>query len=101
MCLRGGGGEKRKVTEAEKRLIVQNYHQADPLLTSEDICGLFEDNFDGEVTGSFVRKWWNVDRHVRKVGSGGHNRVDPARVRKAVKMCTGFKRNHEFLHISH
>lgn len=93
MRLRGGG--KRKLSDSEKRLVVQAWHRANPSLSSEDIVVMFEDDYQGTISSPFVRKWWDADRHHRKPGSGGHNRTPEAHVRKAVKMCAGFKRNRD------
>ncbi len=86
--LRGGG--KKKATAAQKRLIVQNYHKADPLLTCFEIAEMFGDDYEGSISPSFVRKWWEADRFERKPGSGGKNRIDQTTRDKVVKLCAGF-----------
>ena len=32
---------------------------------------MIKDDFEGDCSASFVRKWWEADRHARKSGSGG------------------------------
>ncbi len=68
--LRGGG--KNTLTAAEN---VQNFHRADPDLTSAEICEMFADEFEGEATEAFVRTWRNKERHQRKSSSGSQNKT--------------------------
>ncbi len=36
---------------------------------------MYEDDYEGCVTDSFVRKWWNQDPIERQKGSRGHNKI--------------------------
>jgi len=89
--LRLRGGSKEKLSQAELRLVVQVMHQRDPLLTAAEIVELVSDDYDNDVSGKFVQKWWNLKRHHRKPGSGGSNKLPTATTATAVKLCTGFK----------
>ena len=57
---------------------------------------MYEDDYEGCVTASFVMKWWNQDRIERQKGSGGHNKIkQPTReqnreiVQRLLKIETG------------
>lgn len=72
--------------------MIQSYHQADISVTAERLKTLYESNFAGTISITFIRKWWKEGRHHRKPGSGGHNKTPASLSHKAVKMCTGFKK---------
>lgn len=84
-----------KLSASEKRLVVQKWKQANPKLTSVNIVNMFEDDYEGTISRSFVRKWWLVQRHQRMPGSGGHNKVPDDRKEAAVVACAGFKHNRD------
>ena len=92
------GGAKTQTTPETRRLIVQSFHRANPALTSADIARLFSEHHEGEVSPSFVRRWWEEDRYERKPGSGGHNRLPPSRAATVVGLCKGFRKNRDGSH---
>ena len=86
--LRGGG--HRKSTPAQKRQFVQDFHRAAPSMSVDEIRESYSDEFDDEISKSFVYLWWNKDTTERKAGSGGHNKIGEATKRKVVKLMGGF-----------
>lgn len=90
LCLRGG--TKRTLSLAELRLVVQTMHKTDPLLTSEEISEMISDDYTNNASPVFVRQWWNRDRHERKDGSGGSNKLSEQHTTTAVNLCRGFKK---------
>ena len=63
--LRLRGGAKRRLTESELRLVAQAMKRTDEELTSVEIQQMLKDDYENEVSPSWVRKWWRSERYIR------------------------------------
>lgn len=84
-----GGAPKTPFEECLRRFVQQQKRLCDEL-TSTDLVGMVEDEYGVIRSEQWVRKWWKRLWAVRKLGSGGQNRITDVNRRKIVKLCAGF-----------